>query len=266
MFTMAITRVDTMKRKLILLALLVTLAPLLSSANDNLLELKSRRGDTSLMYDRAIWDFTEFNRLASLDPATISVVIHPASDIPTAVEYEAANAYASSLKTIFPNASFTTDRGAAVGADYFVSIEDGSGYSESEATRTVYGSRSTAVTCGSGVTGSITCRESGSTAVPVGSRSVKITDRYVEVNITLSRSIYHGFENPKLGPDGRKITWETPPVFQDSFTLYFDGGCENEAAAAALVAETLGSDILSEQAPKKVRFLSNSSSLNCHAE
>lgn len=245
-------------------ALLYLSATLSAHASDKLLDLESRKGDVTVMYERKITSFDELQRLRSSDLSSLDIVVYPATDSPSAAEYEVAKAYADALKETFPRARFTTSSSSQIGADYFVAVQAFSGREVSEGTKTVYGSRSTAVTCSDNFGNSVTCRETGSVAVPVGTRSVQLVDRYVDVVITFARAIFHGSDNPRIGSDGSRIVWEAAGVAKDDFTIAYDAGaCDNDAAASATLAAILGSDSLADR-PRKFKFNSKSKTLRCN--
>ena len=234
-----------------------------SFASDTLFDLESRNGDITVMYERTIRDFSEMNHLLKKDPSTLNVVVQTLSKQPNAIEYESARAYAESLKDLFPHIVFTTDSAAGIAADYLFIVGSSAGRDESEATRTVYGSRSTGVTCADSFGSSIVCRETSSSSTPIGTKTVTLVDRYVDVNIVLAKPILH--DNPEPRPDGSKVLWETLPIIQDSFSVVYEpGGCKNELSAVTLIASMLGSDAITEKRPRKFHFQSKPRNLNCN--
>lgn len=234
-----------------------------AAAGDAVRRLESRSGDISVMYDRKVLNFGEMNKFKSEVAESLDIVVLT-SEAPSQTEYEVAMAYAESLKSLFPRARFSTDQGDRYRADYYFFVSEESGGGTAEQSSTVYGSRTSSVNCSNSY-GSVTCSETGSILVPVGTKTENVRTRYVDIYISLSRSQLYGTDNPKITSDGRKVAWESVPVSEDFFTVAFAAGeCKNDTAAAATVAKAVATEATTDR-PDKVRIQVKDKTLNCRA-
>lgn len=234
-----------------------------ASASDALYDLEKRRGDITVLYERTIQNFASLADLDAKAKEELNVVVSTSSRSPSAIEYEAAKAYAEAVKTTFPRARFTIGEEGVTASDYYMIVEASRGHDLHTDQAVVYSSRSTSVRCGSSFGDTVECRESGSRSVPVGTRDVRRTERYVDIEIWLLKPEFHDRENPMRARDGSSIFFSGTVLAQDSFSVAYEAGdCENEAAASGIVASLVAAEPLLDR-PRKFRLQSSARALRC---
>lgn len=150
---------------------------------DPLIELDEEDDGVSLTRRRALYDYQAAQKLKDADPRLTRILVTTSDRMPDGKVYPVAEAISESLKAKFPLTEFRvigqTDLDEFVqmireNYDYMFVIGTNFGSRNYDSEQTIYSSRSTGVRCTPAIYGGgVSCNESSSASVPIGSRPVK---------------------------------------------------------------------------------------------
>ncbi len=248
-------------RAALAISLIATASPP-TTAND-LLALETSGGDITIFHDRRVLGFNELRELSQRDKSSLPIfLVTTKSKMPTAIEHDAALAYAKALQSVVPRVSFTIGEELKEASTYYVVVEETHGHNKLERDVTIYGSRTTAVQC-TELYG-VECRETGRSASPMGTKKVQLVDRFIDITFELYKFTKYGIDTPKVSADGNMIIAESNLLSSETLTMAYDAdACKDEATPASKLAAMLAKNIFLPD-PTEVRFQTTSERISCN--
>lgn len=244
-------------------------------ASDPLLDIKSSKHGVSVTRTRSVFDYSAIRELESGATRDARIIVTTSNLSPGAAEYSVAEAFASGLKTRFPSTEFhafgrvDNVELARVIRDNFdyafvVGINEISKNYEEEIT--TYGSRTSAIGCSRPEPyGDLSCRETGTSAAPIGTRTMKgtIFTSIIFSNFGRARQVAATWADTSYTIPGLTIL---DPVGHVATTIRYGTSdaswCEDEIASLSLIAKMTGATAISKR-PDKASITVPPSKIGC---
>lgn len=245
-----------------------------ASGKDALSDLKTSGYGVSVTREVNVHDYAGLDQLKNRDRATVRVLVTTETLSPDAETYAIAEALYDGLKTRYPRAEFRVG-GNADNEVFAKSVHEGFDYvgvvgtntlsKDYKYDETIYGSTSDGVKCTpSSFDKSVSCKETGSTPVPVGSRASTrsiYTDIFF-ITFAAATELRPAWEGgtykPKVSIDKRMSHMFVVMRYGDSEASF----CENSSSAQALLARLVATDVTLSR-PNKIEFHAKPKKLGC---
>lgn len=236
---------------------------------DAFAEIESEDEGVQVWRNRSVFDYDAVAQMKAADPSLTRILVTTDTPVPGGDLYPVAEAVAESLRAKFPLTDFRVvgraapdDLAEVVRRDYdqifIVTVSSDSRSYESE--RTVYGSRTTGVTCTPTALGAgVTCRESSTGSFPIGNRTVR-RSRYSETFKVAYGPAVGAYVARRVVGDGMTIHMANRQeagitAVSISYGTDDDSWCDNSTGALTYLARIVSPSVVSTRPDERALFM-----------